>query len=57
MAQIAQRMAATDVAAVASWLAAQTLPANTRPAPAASAQPMPLRCGSAPSASTAAVTP
>jgi cytochrome c553 len=57
MAQIAQRMAATDVAAVATWLSAQPLPANTRPAPAATAQPMPLRCGSAPSGPTSAVTP
>lgn len=47
MAQIAQRMAAADIAAVASWLAAQPLPADTRPAPA-TVQPLPLRCGSAP---------
>jgi len=46
MAQIAQRMAATDIAAVAAWLAAQPLPADPHPAPATT-QPQPLRCGSA----------
>lgn len=48
MAQVAQRLAATDIAAVAAWLAAQPLPADTHPATAnATAQPLPLRCGSA----------
>jgi cytochrome c553 len=46
MAQVAQRLAAPDIAAVASWLAAQPLPADTHPAPA-TAQALPLRCGSA----------
>lgn len=45
MGQIAQRMAAEDVSAAASWLAAQALPANTGPVPAAG-QPLPLACGS-----------
>lgn len=45
MAQIAKRLSADEVSAAASWLAAQALPASTRPAPA-SAQPMPLKCGS-----------
>lgn len=45
MGQIAKRLSADEVSAAASWLAAQALPASTRPAPA-SAQPMPLKCGS-----------
>ncbi|HEX5738189.1 MAG TPA: c-type cytochrome [Hydrogenophaga sp.] len=45
MGQIAKRMSADDVSAAASWLAAQPLPANTRPAPA-SELPLPLACGS-----------
>lgn len=47
MAQVAQRLAPNDIAAVASWLAAQPLPADTHPA-AAPLQPLPLRCGMAP---------
>ncbi|WP_310567408.1 c-type cytochrome [Hydrogenophaga sp.] len=46
MAQVAQRLAAPDIAAVAAWLAAQPLPADAHPAPATT-QPLPLRCGSA----------
>lgn len=46
MAQIAQRLAPADIAAVASWLAAQPLPADTHPAPP-SGQALPLRCGTA----------
>lgn len=46
MAQIAKNLSADEVSAAASWLAAQALPANTRPAPA-SLEPMPLACGSA----------
>jgi cytochrome c553 len=46
MAQVAQRLAAPDIAAVAAWLAAQPLPANPHPAPATT-EPQPLRCGSA----------
>jgi cytochrome c553 len=45
MAQIAQALSLDDVSAVATWLAAQPLPANTRPA-ASIARPLPLRCGS-----------
>ena len=45
MAQIAQRLAANDVAALAHWLAAQPVPAAPRPASAPG--PLPLRCGSA----------
>jgi cytochrome c553 len=45
MHEVAQRLSATDIAAVASWLAAQPLPADPRPAPP-SAAPLPLDCGS-----------
>jgi cytochrome c553 len=47
MAHVAQRLSPTDVAAVASWLAAQPLPANTLPA-APTAEALPLRCGLTP---------
>lgn len=47
MAQIAQAMSPADVSAVASWLAALALPANTLAA-APTSSPLPLRCGSAP---------
>ncbi|MGI9215416.1 MAG: cytochrome c4, partial [Hydrogenophaga sp.] len=46
MAQIAQRLAAPDIAAVAAWLSAQPLPADPHPAPATT-EAQPLRCGSA----------
>lgn len=49
MAQITARLAPDDVTAVSSWLAAQPLPADPRPA-AAQARPLPLACGSAPEA-------
>lgn len=45
MAQIARRMGATDIAAVAAWLAAQPLPADPHPV-AATPVPPPLHCGS-----------
>jgi len=45
MATITARLSFDDVAAIASWLAAQPLPADARPA-AASATPLPLACGS-----------
>ncbi|HET6631961.1 MAG TPA: cytochrome c4 [Rhodanobacteraceae bacterium] len=45
MATIAARLDQSDVAAVAGWLAAQPVPNDAAPAPAASVQP-PLRCGS-----------
>lgn len=46
MATLAARLAPDDIAAVSTWLAAQPLPADTRPA-AATQEPLPLRCGSA----------
>jgi len=46
MAQIAQRLSADDVGAVATWLSSQVLPANPHPAPR-STRALPLRCGSA----------
>lgn len=52
MAHVAQRLSPTDIGAVASWLAAQPVPAQPHPAPA-SAQPLPLRCGLTPSGSGA----
>lgn len=45
MAQVARLLSADEVQAVAGWLAAQPLPANTHPA-AGVASPLPLRCGS-----------
>jgi cytochrome c553 len=47
MAEITARLAADDIAAVASWLSTQPLPADTRPA-AAIALPLPMPCGSGP---------
>jgi cytochrome c553 len=44
MAQVAQRLSPEDLGAVAAWLAAQTMPADTHPA-AAFASPPPLECG------------
>lgn len=44
MAQIAERLSADDVAAVAAWLAAQPLPSDTHPADTFTTPP-PLRCG------------
>ena len=46
MAEIARRLADSDVALVADWLSAQPLPPRTGPAPA-SPEPMPLACGTA----------
>lgn len=45
MAQIAERLAADDVSAVATWLAAQPVPSLAQPA-GAIALPLPLPCGS-----------
>jgi cytochrome c553 len=45
MAQVAQRLAPDDVAALAAWLAAQPVPPGMHPAPA-STRPLPLECGS-----------
>jgi cytochrome c553 len=47
MAEVALRMTGEDVAAAAAWLSAQPVPSGGRPA-AASAAPLPLRCGSLP---------
>lgn len=50
MAEIAQRLSAEDVGAVASWLAAQPLPADAKAVPAALSAlvvPAPMECGSA----------
>ncbi len=46
MAQIAKGLTPDDVGALATWLSAQPLPADTH-AVAPSAQPLPKRCGSA----------
>ena len=56
MAQIAQRMDADDVTAVAAWLAAQPVPAPAKPASALPAPPPGAerwRCGSAPAIAAA----
>jgi cytochrome c553 len=47
MQEIAARLTDADVTAVAAWLSAQPLPADTAPI-AAGSQPTPLRCGSEP---------
>ncbi|MCC2972288.1 c-type cytochrome [Massilia sp. IC2-476] len=47
MAEVTARLSLEDVNAVSSWLAAQPVPADPRPA-AAIARPLPLACGSAP---------
>jgi cytochrome c553 len=47
MAEIAGRLSLEDVSAVSSWLAAQPVAADARPA-AAVTRPLPLACGSAP---------
>jgi cytochrome c553 len=46
MAEIAQRLSADDIAGVASWLAAQPVPAVAKAVPAPST-PAPMDCGSA----------
>jgi cytochrome c553 len=47
MAGIANRLSLADVAAISSWLGAQPLPADTRPATTIK-RPLPIACGSAP---------
>ncbi len=47
MAQIAQRLAAEDIGALAQWLAARTVPAQGRPLPTRGAA-LPLPCGGVP---------
>lgn len=46
MAEIATRLTADEVSAVARWLSARTVPAGARPE-AHDGRPLPLRCGSA----------
>lgn len=46
MAQIAQRLSVEDIGAVASWLAAQPVPADAKAVPAAATPPA-MECGSA----------
>ena len=46
MAQVAQRLSVADVSALATWLSAQPLPANTQ-AVAPGSTPRPLDCGHA----------
>ena len=46
MAVIGRRMSTADINAVASWIAVQPMPANTRPL-AALAAPLPMPCGGA----------
>lgn len=45
MAEVAQRLSAADVAAVAHWLAAQAPPADTRPLSARPAKAAHIQCG------------
>ena len=47
MAQVAQRLAPSDISALSQWLAAQTVPTGAKPA-AAPAEPLPLPCGGVP---------
>ena len=44
MALVAERLSADDIGAVAGWLAAQPMPADTHPA-AAQVAPLPIDCG------------
>ena len=50
MAQVAQRLAPTDISALSQWLAAQTVPAGAKPAAALppASPPLPLPCGGLP---------
>ncbi|HSV51994.1 MAG TPA: c-type cytochrome, partial [Burkholderiaceae bacterium] len=60
MAHIANQLEPEDVTAVAAWLAAQPLPANTKPAaalPAASPDALRIACGTAPTPLPAAQGP
>ena len=47
MAQVAQRLAPSDISALSQWLSAQAVPAGAKPA-AAPAEPLPLPCGGVP---------
>jgi hypothetical protein len=44
MAEIGRKMTTADINAVASWIALQPMPADTKPAASLPA-PLPLRCG------------
>jgi cytochrome c553 len=57
MAELAQRLSAADVAAIAHWLAAQTPPADTRPLSARPAKAAHIQCGRAPAPSTTPAAP
>jgi len=60
MAEVARRMDLADVNAVAAWLAAQPVPANSKPIaalPATLPAPPGLRCGTAPPATATASAP
>ncbi len=48
MATIAQQMSPADIAAVTSWLAAQPIPADPKPALATERLVLPMACGSVP---------
>lgn len=45
MAQIVQKLSAADISAVASWLSAQTVPADSQPAVLPAGASLPLECG------------
>ena len=47
MAQVAKRLAPSDISALSQWLAAQTVPAGAKPAASLPA-PLPLPCGGVP---------
>lgn len=48
MAQIARTMSPEDISAVASWLAAQTVPADSKPISVAVHPLLPRECGGVP---------
>ncbi|OWQ86385.1 hypothetical protein CDN98_11490 [Roseateles terrae] len=45
MADVAKRLTADEVSALANWLSSQAVPADPRPVPAGN-EPLPIRCGS-----------
>jgi cytochrome c553 len=45
MQEVAKSLTPADIGAITAWLVAQPLPANPRPAPAASLPKLPLECG------------
>lgn len=56
MGEIAKQLSDIEVSAVATWLAAQPLPANPHPAPALT-EALPLKCGSVPDIALASPKP